>query len=384
MQNRYKFIGFTMIYIAMMFLMIFSQQPQAQAAEPTFGTVPSEPPQLLSGNFECDDPLRLTPWTIHNIKGNPEVAYARERHTSGCDSESWVEHLEGRDALTIRSEDIETAPDPGKPFDIAFSQPITVIPGIDYSVSGWIVSFCGGTKSPSDCPDGTYIEKMVGLDGTGGSDPLSPNIVWAQNRQNFLEGDLAVRWVNLHTAVRAEEVTMTVFARINSPFQWHGNHAYLDAISVVRAPIARFGQLSTTVTGTITGTTTLLTWESEQSPDISSIPNGAYQLLVDVESRYGANGEWKPVVTGAVDTTSFEYRAKCSDATYDFRIRARSEQSPDVGPGVFPNHRYPGVWREPLSIKFVEPTTSITPTVPITGEFQVFLPVIARQVSCAD
>ena len=51
MQNLHKFIGFTMIYIAMMFLMIFSQQPQAQAAEPTFGTVPSEPPQLLSGKL---------------------------------------------------------------------------------------------------------------------------------------------------------------------------------------------------------------------------------------------------------------------------------------------------------------------------------------------
>lgn len=371
----------TLLFLSFLFLFLFGSQQSVQSAQPAWGTIPSFVPILRSPNFECNDPERLAPWTIHKLVGDPEIAYARERFLGSCDASGIFEHLEGIDSLVILAQDIETPPDPGKPFDVAFSQSFSTTPGVDYSVSGWMVSLCGGSAIPNDCPEGMYMAKLVGLDPTGGSDPLSPQIVWTENRQNFTES----RWVNLRTSVRAQAENMTVFARLNSPFLHHGNHGYLDAISVVRSPIAYFSGLPSSVAGT----TLTLTWESEQSPDISGIPGGAYQLLVDIEARQLPNGEWKTVITDSVGSNSLQYSVKCVGSSYQFRIRPRSEQSPDIGPGVFPNQRYPGVWSDPVTVNFTSITRAntrrVSPSVPIEGNVQIFLPlIISPQAACVE
>ncbi|MFN8443434.1 MAG: hypothetical protein U0175_21840 [Caldilineaceae bacterium] len=370
----------TLLWFGFLFLIVFGSLRGVQGAQPVWGTIPSSAPVLRSPNFECNDPERLAPWTIHKLLGDPEIAYARERFLGSCEASGIFEHLESIDSLVILAQDIETPPDPGKPFDIAFSQSFSTTPGVDYSVSGWMLSLCGGSAIPNDCPEGLYMAKLIGLDPTGGSDPLSPQIVWTENRQNFTES----RWVNLRTAVRAQAENMTVFARLNSPFLHHGNHGYLDAISVVRSPIAYFSGLPATVAGT----TLTLTWESEQSPDISGIQGGAYQLLVDIEARQLPSGEWKTVISDSVGSNSLPYSVKCADSSYQFRIRPRSEQSPDVGPGVFPNQRYPGVWSEPVTVDFTGITMTtpkrVSPAAPIEGDVLLFLPLVSRQVACVE
>ncbi len=344
----------------------------ARGSVPANGTLPIAP-TVLARNFECDDPLRLDPWHIRFLDGLPLVMFAREHFGDGCDDDRFIEHLEGRDALTIVSEDIETPPEPGKSFDVALSQQISVTPGVDYSVSGWMVSLCGGSATPSDCPAEHYIAKMVGLDPVGSDDANAESIVWSENRQNFVE----TRWVNLRTAVTAEAMTMTLLARVHSPFQWHGNHAFIDSISMVRAPTANFVGLPFTST---TSNTITLTWTAQQSADVLAIENGAYQLLVDVESRVAPSGTWRSLVEGFVGPGDRPFHARCTNTTYEFRLRARAEQSIDVGPGVLPNHRYPGVWRAPISVEFK--STSVAPVSPMTGENRVFLPVIQNTGEC--
>ena len=119
MKNLQKYVLWGMIYGALIIFTIAAQNLRVAAANPTFGTIPSAVVQLQSNNFECSDPLRLAPWTIHNLVGTPEFAYARERFLGSCDASGWFEHLEGIDSLVILAQDLETPPDPGKPFDLA-------------------------------------------------------------------------------------------------------------------------------------------------------------------------------------------------------------------------------------------------------------------------
>ena len=136
----------------------------------------------------------------------------------------------------FRAQDLETPPEPGKPFDAAVHQQVAVTPGTAYSLSGWMVSLCGGSATPSSCPADYYMEKLLGIDPTGGTDPLGPNVIWVGDRRNFTES----RWLNLRLAATAQTDRLTVFGRIRSPFQWHGNHAFVDTFSLVRAPTAYF------------------------------------------------------------------------------------------------------------------------------------------------
>ncbi len=175
-------------------------------------------------------------WTGVLLSGTPQLDSVRIRWGGGCEGSGFAEHLEGEDSLVFVAQDLETPPEPGKPFDAAVYQQVAVTPGTAYSLSGWMVSLCGGSATPSSCPTDYYMEKLLGIDPTGGIDPLGPNVIWVGDRRNFTES----RWANLRLAATAQTDHLTVFGRIRSPFRWHGNHAFVDAFSLVRAPTASF------------------------------------------------------------------------------------------------------------------------------------------------
>ena len=192
--------------------------------------------------------------------------------------------LEGEDSLLFAPQDLEAPPEPGKPFDAAVYQQVAVTPGTAYSLSGWMVSLCGGSATPSDCPTDYYMEKLLGIDPTGGTDPLSPSVIWVGDRRNFTE----TRWLNLRLAATAQGDQLTVFGRIRSPYQWHGNHAFADAFSLVRAPTAYFvGSPAAVATNEAR-----VEWNGAQSPDVLAIPEGQYHLFFDIQYRIGSQGDW--------------------------------------------------------------------------------------------
>ncbi len=121
------------------------------------------------------------------------------------------------------------------------------------------------------------MTKMIGLDPTGGTDPLAGSVAWVEDSRNFTE----TRWLNMRLAARADGPSMTVFARIRSPYRWHGNHAYADAFSIVRAPSAQIVGLPATQPGRQVE----VRWQGDLGPDIPAIPNGKYSLLFDVQTR---------------------------------------------------------------------------------------------------
>jgi hypothetical protein len=324
----------------------------ADAAAPGTASDPAAPlaPYLQNPNMECSQGYHAPPdgtaglipngWTWSIINGKPLIDSNRTHFTGQCGTGGFVEKIEGDDAWAMFSQDIETPPNPGKPFDAYIYQQATVTPGTIYSLSGWMVSFCGGTFSnPNDCPSGYYISKQLGLDPTGGTDPLASTVVWVEDRRNFTES----RWVNLHLGGTAQSNKVTVFARINSPFLHHGAFALIDAISLMDGPTANFVNMPTQVAGA----TLNIQWNGALSADIRNIAGGTHQLYYDVDYRQGQNGQWQSWLQHN-QATSATFHPVCSpsaDQSYYFRVKPLAEQ-PDGSNGAWPNHRYEGVWAE--------------------------------------
>lgn len=315
-------------------------------------------PVVSNAGFECYLGFHPQPginglvpngWTGVLLYDNPTLNSTRWEFTGECGNDGFVERLEGLDSMVFLSRDIETPPQPGKSFDATVYQRVAVVPGTDYSLSGWMVSLCGGSATPNDCPRGYFIAKMLGIDPTGGIDPQAPGVIWIEDRRNFTES----RWANLRMGVTAQGPAITLFARIRSPYRWHGAHAFVDAFSLMRAPTAHFVDLPSIVNGT----QTIVRWGGSQSPDIVAIPGGTYRLMFDVQYRQVDQDAWIDWRVGQpAGQATFIAGPCCAPRSFQFRLRARSEQ-PDGSGGASPNHRYPGPWSQPVFIVFLPGST---------------------------
>ncbi len=380
--------------VVVFFLMMLGHSAFAQSGRQTNNTVPpAVPERLFAGGFECkeagyregdipDDELISNPnripngWELTFNGAMPIVDSTRIHFAGSCDGTAHVERIEGEDSVLMQARDLEWSAEPGKPFDASLYQQVNIFSGTTYSLSGWMLTLCGGSNTVprNDCPDGYYMAKMIGIDPTGGIDPNADTVQWIENRRNFVQPDGVTRigWQNLRIGVTAQAPTITVFARINSPFRWHGNHGFIDALSLVQAPTA------TLTAAPPTGAAVDLTWNGSLGPDIPLINRSTHRLLFDVQYWHDANQRWRDIVsdTEAVGTT---FTAACPGSTYRFRIQPRAEQ-PDGSNGASPNQRYPGVWSEPVDV-FV-PAPPVEPTEPFTPTEQLFLPLIGNQRTC--
>lgn len=359
-------------------------------AEVANWTVPPAPPVLLNPEFECKDgyTFGVNPkgeeihvpngWTLELLDGTPVVGSTRLLFAKDCDpakSSAFIERLSGEDSLVILSEDVDTPPVPGKPFDVLLYQDVATLYGAAYSLSGWMISLCGNKSAPFDCPPDNVIIKRIGLDPLGGTDPNAASVVWVENTRNFVDAEgKRVGWQNMSVAAVALHSRMTVFVRMTSPYQFHGNMGFVDAFSLVRAPLARLEPLPLQVEGNQLE----LTWASRQSDDAAAVVGGAYQLLIDVQARSLPDGEWRDLAVGLTNATSLPFQATCVNHRYAFRVRARTEQS---GGGVWPNQRYPGVWSAPQQVFFIGEESAPQPP-DVTGPYRLFIPKIDVYSAC--
>jgi hypothetical protein len=269
-------------------LLLLAQAAFARDSQPA-----ALPNLLRNASFECGDGgyyestnsrgkkiLIPNDWIMTATGDIPIVSSARINFANGCDQEAHVERIDGRDSVLIEALDLEKPPEPGKPFDVSLIQQASATSGTAYSLSGWTLSLCGGSSVPSDCPNDHYIAKLLGIDPTGGMDPSAPTGVWTENRRNFWTAESGRNgWTQLSASAIAQAMTVTVFARLDSPFQWHGNHGFIDALSLLQAPTATLS----VVTATTSALTMTLQWNGSLGPDIPTIPNGAYQARFDVQ-----------------------------------------------------------------------------------------------------
>ena len=391
--------GMLIVFLPLMLLGLTGWDKAESSIGGANATIPTVRPELANPGMECSNGYTATSnsmgetvflpqhWQLARETGGPLIHSARiffeQRVDSsgGCDSDrAHVESIEGRDSVVVRARDIETPPkdESGKPFDVVLSQRIPVEPGAEYSLSGWLLSLCGGSAVPSDCPEDKYIVKALGLDPSGGSDPLGSSVVWAEDSRNFVdENDERIGWSNLYIAGKAQHEYMTVYARLYSPYQHHGNHGFIDALSLVRAPVAWLWQLPTEVRNR---RHLLLNWDSVRSPDIDQIPDGTYEYWVDIQVREKPDGEWSDVAVGLPEADKdILYCAPRMNVTYEFRVRVRAEQPPAPPKGAWPNQRYPGVWSEPQAVRFVQDTPFVIQPV---GDQMLYLPALYSRDPC--
>jgi hypothetical protein len=222
---------------------------------------------------------------------------------------------------------------PSPPFDAVLYQRVPAEMGRVYSVSAWMISLCGGSAMPSDCPAGNYITKMVGVDPTGGTDPTAATVAWQEDRRPHYES----WWVDFSPVVQPRGDAFTIFLRAQSPFPHHGNHVFADGVKVVAAPRVRFTQVAAS-DGAIT-----VGWTGDMGPDIRAIEAGNYRLYYLVQRRVNG-GAWQDWQTGQDSGSAvLPTPAACRDMQYEFRARAWAQQ-PHGEPGAWPPHRFEGPW----------------------------------------
>ena len=168
-------------------------------------------------------------WVVTSPMTIPIVTSASASPTPS-DGEAHVERIEGCDSVLIRAPSRTPIPSPASP-DVTLCSRSRSSAARDYSLSGWMLTLCGGSFSdPNDCPEGCLHGQVAGYRPHRRHGIPPPTVEWVENRRNFVEAGrphARVGWQNLRTASTAQAVTITVL-RINSPFRWHGNHGFID------------------------------------------------------------------------------------------------------------------------------------------------------------
>ncbi len=76
--------------------------------------------------------------------------------------------------------------------------------------------------------DGDNVRRRVGIDPYGGTDPLSPNVVWGEEVWPETE-----KFHALHVSAVAQAPTITLFVRVHVPYSLGADQAFIDVVSLV-------------------------------------------------------------------------------------------------------------------------------------------------------
>jgi hypothetical protein len=282
-------------------------------------------------------------WTAVNLGGNP----------IWTDSNSFAggEKTEGSNAAVIVSEHIEDYSWPysdGWAFTSVLYQPVhNVISGTAYSFATAMLTFCGGTAWPSDCPANYYMGKSIGIDPTGGTSPTAATVIWSQ------ENTFNHQWRDITVASRALSSTVTVFIKVRWPFTFHGAFGVYDGAYLAQAPSATLSASGPVSSGPIT-----LTWSGVVPQDVNP-DYGGIALGFDVQVLDPAVSGWHNILTGTQQTTTVFNGA--IGRTYQFRVLPFLGFLPD-------NHRFDGLYTDPVTVTvgdFTPPSSSVTSLPPI-------------------
>jgi hypothetical protein len=103
----------------------------------------------------------------------------------------------------------------GVPFTAGIYQQVAVTPGVVYQTDiGWAA------------PSQEDFERKLGLDPTGGTNPLAPSVIWSRSEWT------KTRWPDLTVSARATGPTMTVFVWVHHPRAYGQDWIFLDAVGL--------------------------------------------------------------------------------------------------------------------------------------------------------
>lgn len=103
----------------------------------------------------------------------------------------------------------------GVPFTAGIYQQVEVTPGVVYQTDiGW------AAVTQKD------FERKLGLDPTGGTDPLAPTVIWGRSEWGM------DKWPDLTVSARATGPKMTVFVWVHHPTTYGNDWIFLDAVGL--------------------------------------------------------------------------------------------------------------------------------------------------------
>ncbi len=123
------------------------------------------------------------------------------------------------------------------PFDAGLYQQVQVTPGDILTASVEWAAFESRDSSTNQKNEGEFIGRSIGIDPSGGTDPLSPNVawsttVWSQSRAP--KNDQGELLLKVEAVAQAE--TITVFLRAQNP-QSHGqDQVFFDVVRMTSVP----------------------------------------------------------------------------------------------------------------------------------------------------
>ncbi len=209
-------------------------------------------------------------------------------------------------------------------FEAGIYQQVSVAANKGYGFDMAMATYWRGPGYPDS--NGLMV-KQVGIDPTGGADPTSPNIIWSDPDAN----DKA--WVYMDVGAKAQNTTITVFAKVKAPENDSYNHTDLDMVYFEAAHLAEAPLITLNVAAN--GVTVNLNWTSSGA--------GAGWSIKGYEAQYKdlAGGSWVTLQnkTDARQVNSFSAQAGHS---YAVRVRAWQKTPESYNSEI----DMPGPWQE--------------------------------------
>jgi hypothetical protein len=108
----------------------------------------------------------------------------------------------------------------GVPYTAGIYQVVSVMPGLVYQTDiGWAAAACNNTTCDN-------MQRRLGLDPSGGTDPQAPSVVWSRIEYG------ADKWPDLTVSARAAGPKMTVFVWVSRPASYGLDEIFLDAVGL--------------------------------------------------------------------------------------------------------------------------------------------------------
>jgi hypothetical protein len=208
-----------------------------------------------------------------------------------------AEHTEGDTSQLIISKTAFTAG--------VYQRISGVTPGVPYAAKAATLTFF---ESPAPPTNHGTMQKLVGIDPYGGTDPNSSHIVWSPVDDHD-EGP----WVDVRVAAVARSSTITLFVRVNclepASDPSLDNQVFIDAVMLAQAPTVSASSPPISYSPTF-----LVSWDNGQAAPGGSI------VKYDVQHKNDVDHTWV-LWQDKTAATSASFTGVVG-RTYTFRARA--------------------------------------------------------------
>jgi LysM repeat protein len=183
---------------------------------------------LQAGVQEVSVPIGWTAWWVQGSTQETDQGYLVRPEYKGEDSQVFGNRRVHGGRFSAKHFSSYSTHDAG------YWQTVNVPAGATLQFGGWVQTWSSSGDDPGQVVTPGYYQVRLGIDPTGGIDPLSESVVWSEPAY----ADNV--WVQLLVNVRSIGSWVTVFARGTPTYRVKHNDSYWDDLSLVQTSGAAF------------------------------------------------------------------------------------------------------------------------------------------------